>query len=438
MNNTDTIFALSSASGKAGVAVIRISGDNLESIAAKFINKENIEKRRAYFTNLRDENFELIDQCLILYFQAPNSFTGQDLIEIQSHGAPAVIEKIFNYLQKQNMRMAAPGVFSRRALYNNKMDLSEADGLSALLSARTERQRKLALQSMIGRDSKIYENWRAQMIEISAFAAAILDYASDDLPKDIDKTIVTKTQNLHDEIINSINASTAVRAVQSGFNIVLTGKTNVGKSSIFNRIVGSNRAIVSDVHGTTRDVVSYQLDIDGYLVNLSDTAGLRESNDLVENIGIEKTDMEVKNADLVINVQSADCKAQFKDLKDNEILVINKSDLINNLAVTDTPTNTVFVSAKTGDGFEDLMKKVREKMHNIMDGTESDLAVNARTKALLTETVTELKYALDSGENYDIFAEHTRTAADNIGKILGTISVTEIADRVFSGLCLGK
>lgn len=435
MNNNDTIFALSSASGKAGVAVIRISGDNLESIAQKFIIHNSsfpIKLRHAHFVNLRDENGELIDQCLMLYFKAPNSFTGTDIIELHTHGAPAVIEKTFAYLTTLGMRMAMPGEFSRRAFYNNKMDLADADGLSALLSARTEKQRKLALKSMTGFDSKIYESWRSQMIEISAFAAAILDYASNDLPQNIGETLMSRTQKLYDEINTAINASTAVRAIHGGFNIVLTGETNVGKSSIFNRIVGSNRAIVSDVHGTTRDVISHSMDIDGYLVNLSDTAGIRESTDEIENIGIEKTNTEVANADLVINVELG---IRNVELKDNEILVINKSDL---LTTTNTATNTIYVSAKTGDGFDKLLEIIKEKMHTLLDGAESDLAVNARTKTLLIDAANELKSALNAGDNFDIFAEHTRGAGDNIGKILGTISVAEIADCVFSGLCLGK
>lgn len=439
--NTDTIFALSSGVGKSGVAVIRISGDNLELFAKKLIIPNSslpIKSRNAYFTNMRDENGALIDQCLAIYFAAPNSFTGQDMIEIQCHGASAVIQKIFNYLSHSGFRMANPGEFSKRAFYNNKMDLSEVDGLSNLLDAKTERQRQSALKSMTGSDSRIYESWRTQMIEISAYAAAILDYPSDELPENIGDKLKSHAKKLQSEIENALNKSNSSRMISSGFNIVLTGETNVGKSSLFNRMVGSARAIVSDIPGTTRDVVSSELDIDGYLVHLSDTAGIRESTDIIENIGIKKTHDEIANADLIIKVQSADNKVELHDIKDNEILVINKSDLINEINNKQSTLNTVYISSLTGDGVDDLLNIIKEKLHYLTDGAESEISVNNRIKLLLIDANNELSNALNDNNNYDIFAEHVRIASDYIGKILGTIGADEVADCVFGNLCLGK
>ena len=192
--NEETIFALSSGHGKSGVAVIRISGNNLKYIFSKFINKKIFIPRHAYFTNLKDSSNYLIDQVICIYFEAPNSFTGEDIIEIHSHGAQAVIEKIFEHLQTLNMRMATPGEFSKKAFYNNKMDLADIDGLAALLDAQTDKQRQSALKSMIGMDSKQYDLWRNQMIEISAYAAAILDYSEDELPQNINEKIKKKTE----------------------------------------------------------------------------------------------------------------------------------------------------------------------------------------------------------------------------------------------------
>lgn len=445
MNNNDMIFALSSGHGKSGVAVIRISGENLGNIFARFVfpfagegvsataDGVVVKPRHAYFTNLRDDAGELIDQCLALYFPAPHSFTGEDVIELHTHGAPAVINAVFEYLSSLNMRMATPGEFSRRAFYNNKMDLADVDGLAALLDAQTDIQRKHALQSMLGRDSEIYNTWRNQMVEISAFAAAMLDYSPDDLPPNIGDTIQKRTQKLHDEIGTALRGYRIARAVRGGINVALVGETNVGKSSIFNYLVGSNRAIVSDIAGTTRDVVSAMIDIDGYMVNLSDTAGIRDTDDVIENIGIERTKTEIENADIVVRVYTPE-NMIYSDCKPNEIIVINKSDTI---SISEC-ANAIYTSAHTGDGMDTLMDMLRTKIHEIFDGHESDLSINARTKTLLENTFTELESAIMAGDNYDIFAEHTRRAADNIGKILGTITANEILDMTFGQLCLGK
>ena len=433
MNNNDTIFALSSGHGKSGVAVIRISGEKLGDVFARFVNKTDIKPRHTYFTNLCDNGGDLIDQCLAIYFPAPHSFTGEDVIELHTHGAPAVINAVFEYLSSLNMRMATPGEFSRRAFYNNKMDLADVDGLAALLDAQTDKQRKHALQSMMGRDSEIYNNWRSQMVEISAYAAAMLDYSPDDLPANIDETIKKRVKKLYEEIGAALGEYRTSRAIRGGVNIALVGQTNVGKSSIFNHLVGSNRAIVSDVAGTTRDVVSSMIDIDGYMVNLSDTAGIRETTDKIESIGIERTKNEIENADIIISVYTPENIGQTGSGA-NEIIVINKSDTIKSQDIK----NVIYTSAKTGEGMDLLMDKIRQKIHEIFDGRESDLSINARTKVLLETAYGELANAIAAGDNYDILAEHVRCAADAIGKILGTISADEILDMTFGQLCLGK
>ena len=442
MNNNDTIFALSSGHGKSGVAVIRISGENLNNIFAKIINKSDTKSRHTYFTNLCDNNGDLIDQCLAIYFPAPHSFTGEDVIELHTHGAPAVINAVFEHLTKLNMRMATPGEFSKRAFYNNKMDLADVDGLAALLDAQTDIQRKHALRSMMGFDSQIYNTWRNKMIEVSAYAAAILDYSPDDLPQNIGDTVRTHAKQLFDEIGNALAQYKTARSIRGGINVVLAGETNVGKSSIFNYIIGSNRAIVSDIAGTTRDVVSSTIDIDGFMVNLSDTAGIRETDDTIESIGIERTMSEIENADIVLNVYTPDNVPNFETFDSRigpnpNIDIINKSDTIN-IDDASKRYNTLYVSAKTGDGMEQLMNALRHTIHEMFDGAESTVSVNARTKTLLESAHNELAHAIDAGDNYDIFAEHTRRAADAIGKILGTITASEVMDMTFGQLCLGK
>ena len=435
MNNNETIFALSSGHGKSGVAVIRVSGDDLYKLFLQITNRKSADARHAYFANMRDNDGGIIDQIVATYFAAPASFTGTDMIEIYSHGAPAVIDKIFEYLSATGARMAAPGEFSRRAFYNGKMDLADVDGLAALLDAQTDAQRKSALTSMMGGDSHIYDAWRKQMIEISAYAAAMLDYSEDELPANIEKTIREKTEKLYTEIELSLSRYAAVRAIRSGFNIALVGDTNVGKSSLFNAILGANRAIVSDIPGTTRDVVSASMDIGGYLVNLSDTAGLRETEDTIERIGIERTQSEIENANLILRVVDGSKKVKNQKLADNEILVINKSDLSKDKKIKDA----IYVSAKSCDRIPYLVQIIKNKISELTKNSESSVAVNARTRTLLTDAASELKNALTApAGNYDIFSEHTRRAADDIGKILGIITATDVMDATFSQLCLGK
>ncbi len=430
--NNDTIFALSSGFGKSGVAVIRISGDNLQEFFSTISGRKNPGARTAYFTNLRDDAGDLIDQCIVIYFAAPASFTGQDIIEIHSHGATAVINKIFEFLSRHNMRMATPGEFSRRAFMNGKMDLADIDGLAALLDAQTEHQRQFALKSMLGGDGEIYNAWREQMIEIAAYAAAVLDYDENDLPSNIDKKILAKTRALHQKIKTTLSHYNISRAITHGFNIALCGETNVGKSSLFNKLVGSNRAIVSDIAGTTRDVISAQIDLDGFLVNLSDTAGIRDTGDKIEKMGIDRTKSEIDSADLVLHVFADDNVATPTD---KTIIVINKCDKIK----THNNKNAIYTSVKNDSGIDELVSAIRKKMHSILDGAENNLVINARTHKLLSDTEHELNSALTTFDgNYDIFAEHVRRAADNIGKILGTITATDVMDATFSQLCLGK
>ena len=331
------------------------------------------------------------------------------------------------------MRIATPGEFSRRAFYNGKMDLSDVDGLAALLDAETDKQRIAALKSMMGGDGEIYADWRAQMLEISAFAAAMLDYAPDDLPANISDTIMKRIKTLYTAISGALAKYKTARAITNGINIVLVGETNVGKSSLFNCIVGASRAIVSDIPGTTRDVVSVNMDIDGYLVNLSDTAGLRDTDDTVERIGIERTTKEIENADLILHIINPN--DPVIPVAPDEVLVVNKSDTTDSQKIQDA----IYVSAKTGDGIPELMKIISERINKIAGNGESVLMINARTHDLIKTAADELYAAInESNGDYDILAEHVRYAADAIGKILGVIGTEEILTAAFSQLCLGK
>ncbi|MBD5391898.1 GTP-binding protein, partial [bacterium] len=331
-------------------------------------------------------------------------------------------------------RMATRGEFSRRAFYNNKMDLADVDGLAALLDAQTDAQRRAALRSLGGGDSRIYNAWRDDMVQIAAYAAAILDYDADDLPVGIGGTLRGRTQKLLDDINAAIARFAAARAIRDGYNVVLAGRPNVGKSSMFNAIIGSNRAIVSDIAGTTRDVVDATIDVDGYLVRMLDTAGLRDdATDTIEQIGIERTNDAMRDADLIIRVFADDDIVPMDAPADNEIIVVNKSDVSGGVH----HPHAIYTSAKTGDGMDDLMVAIRKKLHDALDARDGDVAINMRTRGLVMDARDALASALGAPD-WDIFAEYVRVAADCIGKILGTITAADVMDATFAQLCLGK
>lgn len=277
------------------------------------------------------------------------------------------------------------------------------------------------------------------MLEISAYAAAMLDYSPDDLPLNIDQTILARVEKLHREISAALGTYKVARAIRGGINVALVGETNVGKSSIFNYMVGANRAIVSDIAGTTRDVVSATIDIDGFLVNLNDTAGLRETDDEIESIGIEKTKAEIENSDIIIRVYTPENIPLYR-IDDTRIGPNPNIYVVNKIDTSDCFDESfgINVSVKTGEGMQVLMNALRATIHEMFDGAESGLVVNARTKSLLEQAEKELSTALNVGDNYDLLAEHVRGAADAIGKILGVITATEVLDTTFGQLCLGK
>ncbi len=433
--NFDKIFALSSGAGKSGIAVVRLSGDDLLSDFKKIINSDKkIIPRHFYMAKIFDDKKELIDNCMAVYFENPKSFTGTDMIEIFPHGSRAVLDKLFDYLSGMGYRIATPGEFSKRAFYNNKMDLAEVDGLIALLDAKTDKQRQSALKSMMGSDSEVYNGWRSQMVDLAAYSAAMLDYPIDELPQNIHDKIIRGVQQLHDEISNALSGYAASNALTSGFNIVLSGDVNVGKSSLFNQLVGTDRAIVSDVKGTTRDVISCEINIGGYLVNLFDTAGIRESDDEIEKIGIQKSFESMSTANLVLRVYANEIR-DIAPPAENELIIFNKCD---SRQIKTNDKNSICVSAKTGENIDELLKLITNKITNLIGNNENALTINHRTKQLLEKTVAELSIALKKSDLPDLFADHINGASDNIGKILGTIHVSEIADATFNMLCLGK
>ena len=432
----DIIYALSSAKGKSGISVIRISGNNLFDLFIKISKKNDPKPRFAYLIKLVDLNNELIDECICIYFKSPNSSTGEDIIEIHPHGSKAVIDKIFKLLDNLNLRLAEPGEFTKRAFYNNKMNLIEVDGLINILEAKTDKQHKLAISNLTGKNSDIILQWRNEMLEICAYSAAVSDYPSDELPDNIEENIKNRIDILYKKINKVICDFEKVNKIQNGINISIVGETNVGKSSIFNKIIGESRAIISDIPGTTRDVISVDIDINGYLIHLSDTAGIRETNDAIENIGISKTFEEIEKSDIVLKVLT---NQNIKDLSiDNKtILIINKCDLIEEKYKN--KNNVIYLSALENIGFDDLINSIINKIEENIDTQDDFIMVTNRVKDLLTDALYWLKNSIiNKNIDFDILSENIKYASNSLGKALGLITVDETMDLMFSKLCLGK
>ena len=441
----ETIYALSTVYGKSGVAVIRISGNEALTAVEKITNLDlkKIKPRFAYFAQIHHiQTKEPLDNALVLYFKAPHSFTGEDIVEIQCHGSRAVLSSIIENLSKiKNFRLAEPGEFSKRAFYNQKMDLTQAEGLADLIDSETQEQQKQALRQMSGNLKNLYSSWRAQLLEIYAYLEAYIDFPDEDIPQ----SVITQNLNAVFKLCNEIRAHLSSfdfgERLREGFRVVLTGPTNAGKSSLINAIVSRRAVIVSDIAGTTRDAVDVHLNVSGYPVILTDTAGLRESSDAVEKEGIEIARQKAHEADLVLAVfdASRDTPEIFENLPQNKtIYLANKADTL-------TPANRrkferqncLPISAKTKEGLPDLFEKIADKIKQTASSSSTDIITRARYRESLKECLENLE-RFNFDKEIELSAEDIRLAARALGKITGQIEINEILDKIFGSFCIGK
>ncbi|MEP1443095.1 MAG: tRNA uridine-5-carboxymethylaminomethyl(34) synthesis GTPase MnmE [Hyphomicrobiales bacterium] len=449
LGSSDTIYALSSGLPPAGVAVIRLSGPHCR-FALETMKVELPEPRKAVVRKLYSSvDGSLLDEALILYFSAPASFTGEDVVELHCHGGRAVVEAVLRELSLMDgLRLAEPGEFTKRAFYEDRINLVAVEGLSDLINAETESQRQLALYQTTGGLADTYDGWRSELIRLRSFLEAEFDFPDeDDVPGSVSDQVWMRVQALVAEMENAVDRSKFAERIRDGVNIVLAGKPNAGKSSLLNVISKRDVAIVSAQSGTTRDVLDVNLDLSGVAVKLSDTAGLRETDDEVEKIGVERARTRLAEADLVLYL--VDCEqigdVEAEDLSvlkatNAEVLTIGtKADKLSFDEAQSIRTRfDILISSTSFDGIDELLLVLQKKAKALIGSGESLIAIRERHRVALQGCVDCLKAALIERPELELRAEELRKAADVLAKVTGRVDVDDLLDVIFREFCIGK
>ena len=442
-----TIFALSTGPGISGVAIIRVSGPEASTVIETLTGKEIPKPRMATLRKISNYNTsELIDEGIIIWFPGPESYTGEDMAEIHVHGGKAVVLEVQNQISKfKNCRLAEPGEFTKLAFQNGKINLLKAESIADLISAETEIQRLQALKIMKGNSSKKFNLLRDKLLKALSFIEAKIDFPEEDLPEDNIKKLKDESTNVLYEIQKILNDQKVGEMIREGFKIAIVGPTNAGKSSLLNNLSKREVAIVSEIAGTTRDVIETRLNIDGYPVIISDTAGIRNSKDEIEKKGIKLSLSVAEDADLklvVVDAKSVDLSDSLNDLlKNNAILVVNKSDLLKGkLHPEVSKLDHVLISLKDDLNIDKLILKIKNILKNKFILDEDILITRERHRQHLIQCAEHLKNFLNNNnkKDFDTAAEDLRLATRHLGMIVGKIDVEEILGSIFNDFCIGK
>ena len=442
-----TIYALSTGPGISGVAIIRVSGKQTKNVIKQLTSKSLPKPRLATLRKINKINSsELIDEGIVLWFPGPESYTGEDMAEFHIHGSKAVIDSLQGSISKiENCRLAEPGEFTKLAFQNGKINLLKAESIADLISSETEIQRRQAIKIMNGASADKFNELREKLLKILSHVEAKIDFPDEDLPEDIYDNIKKTSSEIISTIKKILSDQKVGERIREGFKIAILGPTNVGKSSLLNHLSNRDVAIVSEIAGTTRDVIETHLNIDGYPVVISDTAGIRESEDQIEKKGIKLALNKAENADLkiiVIDAKTVDFKGFLEDLiDDNSILVVNKSDLIDKeLSSKIKKLNPILISVKNNLNLDDLILKIKDKLKNKFIENEDVLITRARHRNHLEQC---LEYLINfekknNIEDFDKAAEDLRLATRHLGMIVGKVDVEELLGSIFNDFCIGK
>jgi tRNA modification GTPase len=437
----DTIYALSTAPGRSGVAVIRVSGPAAGAAVEGLTGRAPPEPRRAVVRRFWDAEGAAIDSGLVLWFEGPESFTGEDVAEFQVHGGRAIIEAMQAALARvPGLRLAQPGEFTRRAVEDGKFDLTAAEGLADLIAAETEAQRRQALRQYDGVLADLYEGWRAELVGQAAWIEATIDFSDEELPSDLLAKARAVIAGVAGEIARHVDDGGRGEIVREGLRIALIGPPNAGKSSLLNALARRDVAIVSETPGTTRDVIEVRLDLGGFPVVVADTAGLREAGDAIEEEGVRRALARARAAELVVLILDGTTKdrpALAPDVAERLCLTVwNKRDLAKHSA----GAGEVNISAKTGEGIDQLVEALTAKAAEIADAqSEAPPLTRARHREALVEAEAGLRRALTAPDDHtELMAEDVRLALRALGRITGRVDVEELLDVIFRDFCIGK
>ncbi len=452
MQEQDTIYALSSGRGRAGVSVIRLSGPKVVAAILTLTQKQQppVPREACLCWFFDPETDARLDQGLLLYFSAPKSFTGEEVAEFHIHGGRAVITGFLGALSRlPGLRSARPGEFTRRAFDNGKMDLTAAEGLADLINAETEAQRRQALRLMDGRLADLYEGWRTEIIQAMAHMEADIDFADEEIPDDVTAQLLPQVDGLIKEITRHMGDGFKGELIRDGLQVVILGEPNIGKSTLLNFLSKRDVAIVSDIAGTTRDILEVHLDMDGFPVTIADTAGIRDSSDVIEVEGIQRAEKRARAADIKIIMIDAGLWPNVPDrlkgqIDHNTIILLNKADI---RPVSQIKTENhdysciavIVISAKQESGLDDFLSRLSMEVEKRMELSHVPNLTRVRHREALTECLVHLQRFSDSPcKEQELLAEDLRMAARNLGAITGRVDVEDILDKIFTEFCIGK
>ena len=447
MSEKDTIAAIATAPGQGGVGIVRVSGGEAANIAEQLLGKIP-PPRYAHYTAFQDENKAPIDNGIALYFEGPNSFTGEDVLELQAHGGPVVLDILLKRVLSLGARPARAGEFSERAFLNDKIDLAQAEAIADLIAAESHEAARAAMHSLNGEFSEEINKLVEQLTRLRIHVEAALDFPEEEIDFLADKVIENSLTAVIEKLQQVKSSAQQGRLLKEGMSVVIAGKPNAGKSSLLNQLAGQETAIVTDVPGTTRDILREHIQIDGLPLHIIDTAGLRESDDVVEQEGIRRAMQEIEKADRLLYVMDGDSKDEEKDIIDSFskdlgiTFVHNKIDKNNGLAkVVELAGNTtdIFVSAKSGEGIE-LLKQHLKKCMGYENRVEGKYMARRRHMEAIEEAEQNLERA-DLNLKHkqgELVAEELSLAQNQLASITGEFSSDDLLGRIFSDFCIGK